>query len=265
MKKVLGALLMLSMAIGGTVVAPNTTKDVQAATTIQSNRWYEGTVDSDNDQIYTYKMQNSGYFYYELVADEDGYYYKNGSYEYGSYYVITSMIKNYKLYVNNRYVSNHIGSFQSPIYAFKAGDNITIKLEKNDGFGGFGYKYHYRLKVTFVKVKNFEKENNDTRGRANKLKKGVTYTGLAMDGDTDWYVFKATKTKKYKIKAVCTNQDYCHQEVEAFRGYKSKGYASTYAGEGWKTVFSGKLKKGQKVYVKVSDGGDDEMYKLRVK
>lgn len=119
--------------------------------------------------------------------------------------------------------------------------------------------------MTFVKCKNFEKENNDTRGRANKLKKGVTYTGLAMDGDTDWYVFKAPKTKKYKIKAVCTNQGSCHQDVEAFRGYKSKGYVCTYAGDGWKTVFSGKLKKGQKVYVKVSDGGDDEMYKIRVK
>lgn len=30
MKKILGVLLMLSMAIGGTVIATNTTKDVQA-------------------------------------------------------------------------------------------------------------------------------------------------------------------------------------------------------------------------------------------
>lgn len=262
MKKVLGALLMLSMAIGGTVVAQNTTKDVQAATTIQSNRWYEGMTDGTNDQVYTYKMQGSGYFYYQVIPDQAGYY-DDGKFVENSYfhYIKTSMIKNYKSYVNGHSSYYSDGGYESPNYSFKKGDNVTIKIcdRYNEE------KTHYKLKVTFVKYKNFEKENNDTRGRANKLKKGVTYTGLAMDEDTDWYVFKATKTKKYKIKAVCTNQGYCHQEVEAFRGYKSKGYASTYAGEGWKTVFSGKLKKGQKVYVKVSDGGDNEMYKLRVK
>ena len=53
MKKILGVLLMLSMAIGGTVIATNTTKDVQAATTIQSNRWYEGMTDGYDEQVYT--------------------------------------------------------------------------------------------------------------------------------------------------------------------------------------------------------------------
>ena len=263
MKKVLGALLMLSMAIGGTVVAPNTTKDVQAATTIQSNRWYEGMTDGENDQVYTYKMQGSGYFYYQVVPDQSGYYYE-GKYDPngGYYYVHTSMIKNYKSYVNDEYAYYPKGGYKSAIYTFKAGDNVSIKV-----FDNTDHKTHYKIKVTFVKVKNFEKENNNTRGRANKLKKGVTYTGLAMDGDTDWFVFKAPKTKKYKIKAVdlTENHGFCHENVEVFRGYKLKESKDIYTGRGWNTVFSGKLKKGQKVYVKVSEGSTDQMYKIKVK
>lgn len=260
MKKIISALLMLSMAIGGITFTAKT-KDVQAATTIQSNRWYEGMTDGTNDQVYTYKMQASGYFYYKVIPSEGGYYYRDQYYESNSdSWVNTSMVKNYKVYVNNRRSYQSDGGYESPNYSFKAGDTVTIKVTDSAY-----YKTHYKIKVFFIKKKNFEKENNNSRSKANSLKKGVTYTGLAMDSDTDWYVFKAPKTKKYKIKAVCTNEGYCHQIVELYKGYKKKNTVYTYAGDGWKTVFSGKLKKGQKVYVKIYYGGDDEMYKIRVK
>ena len=102
MKKILGVLLMLSMAIGGTVIATNTTKDVQAATTIQSNRWYEGMTDGYDEQVYTYKVQGPGYFYYQVVPDQAGHYYDGEFYDTTSHYVQTSMIKNYKSYENNQ-------------------------------------------------------------------------------------------------------------------------------------------------------------------
>lgn len=257
MKKILGALLMLSMAIGGTAIATNTTKDVQAATTIKSNKWYQGMTDGEKAKVYTYKMQGSGYFYYELVADEDGYYYYGNYQANDSYFVNTSMSQNYKQYENTNTWSTS-GGFVSSNYAFKAGDNVKIKV-----YDIKGRQAHYRLKVTFVKTKNFEKENNNSRSKANTIKKGVTYTGLAMKDDTDWFVFKAPKTKKYKIRAVCTNEKGCYQSVDIYKGYKRMKSLYMYSGDGWNTLFSGKLKKGEKVYVKISGGGDDEMYKIK--
>lgn len=264
MKKIIGALLMLSMAIGGTIFATSTTKDVQAATMIQSNRWYEGMTDGSNAQVYTYKMQGSGYFYYQVVPDAGGYYNKDEYYQDNTYYIYTSMVKNYKLYEKEQRAEYSAGGFRSSNYTFKAGDNVTIKVYDLDG-----YKTHYKIKVTFVKVKNFEKENNNSRSKANKLKKGVTYTGLATSDDADWFVFKAPKTKKYKIKAVLTSQTLWGIDTNVYRGYKSKGYAMLTEGAGWKTAYSGKLKKGQKIYIKLNNSGlyanaSSRMYKIKV-
>lgn len=266
MKKILGVLLMLSMAIGGTVIATNTTKDVQAATTIQSNRWYEGMTDGYDEQVYTYKVQGPGYFYYQVVPDQAGHYYDGEFYDTTSHYVQTSMIKNYKSYENNQNANYSDGGFQSSNYSFKAGDIVTIKVKDYMSY----YRTHYKIKVTFVKVKNFERENNNSRSKANKIKKGVTYTGLTTSNDPDWFVFKAPKTKKYKVKAVVTSETSWSIDTNVYRGYKSKGYVSLRQGEGWKTAYSGKLKKGQKIYIKLDNGGlydnySSRMYKIKVK
>lgn len=260
MKKVLGALLMLSMAIGGTVVAPNTTKDVQAATTIQSNRWYEGMTDGENDQVYTYKMQGSGYFYYQVIPIGGGCYYKGNFEENSVYWVETSIVKNYKMYDGTTKAKNTEGGFESHRFSFKSGSRITIKVKDSEN-----YKTRYKIKVTFVKMKNFEKENNNSKKAANKIKKG-TYTGLAMGDDNDFFVFKAPKTKKYKIRYVCTSEEYCYQETEIYKG--NKLYSNRYhiQGGGWSTLFSGKLKKGQKIYINVIDMiNGDSFYKINVK
>lgn len=258
MKKIVSTLLMLSMLISGIAIAPKTTKDVHAATTISSNKWYTGMTDGTNDKVYTYKMQSGGYFYYQVIPDAGGYYSGDNYYKSTSYHIHTSMIKSYKSYVNEKNCYYDEGGFKSDRYAFKAGDKVTIKIndDTND-------RTHYKVKVTFVKVKNFEKENNNSKSKANNLKKGVTYTGLAMESDTDWFVFKAPKTKKYKIRTVSVNEGYCHEEVDVYKGYKKTNSTYIYAGDGWKTVFSGKLKKGQKVYVKIYGGGSDEMYKIK--
>ena len=36
-------------------------------------------------------------------------------------------------------------------------------------------------------------------------------------------------------------------------------------GDGYKTLYKAKLKKGQKIYVKLTDGANGEMYKIKVK
>ena len=260
MKKILGALLMLSMAIGGTVVAPNTTKDVQAATTIQSNRWYEGMTDEENAQEYTYKMQAGGYFYYQVITDTDGYYYEDHYVKNDIHFVYASMTKNYKTYDSSPSIWNTDDGYVSGKYSFKAGENVTIKIKD------ISYrKSHYKLKVTFVKRKNFEKENNNSRSKANKIKKGITYTGLSMSDNDDWFVFKATKTKKYKIKVVYTTEPKWWARAESYVGYTKKDVETFYGGEGWKTIYSGKLKKGKKIYIKMSNCGWSNIYKLRVK
>lgn len=265
MKKILGALLMLSMAIGGTVLAPNTTKNVQAATTIQSNRWYEGMTDGEKSRVYTYKMQGSGYFYYQVITDTDGYYYEDEYVANNTHFVYASMTQNYKKYDSSPAIWNTDGGYVSEKYSFKAGEKVTIKI--ND----IEYrKSHYKLKVTFVKRKNFEKEKNNSRSKANKIKKGITYTGLVMNDDVDWFVFKAPKTKKYKIKAVKVSDTIYSSWVDTYKGYSKKKSVSISGGDGWRTAYSGKLKKGQKIYIKISgsygrNNGSDEMYKITVR
>lgn len=262
MKKTLGIVLILSMLACGDKLFLHKIKDVQAMTNIRSNQWYEEMTDGRNDQIYTYKMQGSGYFYYQVIPDTGGYYYDDKYEKSTNYYISTTMTKNDKVYVDDQYSYYSKGGYKSVRYAFKVGDKIKIKVCDSNG-----YKTHYKIKITFKKMKNFENEGNDSKSKANVIKKGVTYTGLAMEDDIDWFVFKAPKTKKYKIKSVCINEgmaSYSHA-VESYKGYKQNKFLHVISGRGWETVFSGKLKKGQKVYVKISDGGDDEMYKLRVK
>ena len=68
------------------------------------------------------------------------------------------------------------------------------------------------------------------------IKKGKVYTGLLIEDDDDWFVFKAPKTKKYKIKVVSTNRDSRNEYVDVYKGSSYREYYNLYTNEGWKTV-----------------------------
>ena len=113
-------------------------------------------------------------------------------------------------------------------------------------------------------MKNFESENNNSKKTADKLSINKTYTGLMMDGDTDYWVFTAPKTGKYKFSVAEVNEGY-HNTFYAYKGSKKVESVYIGGGDGYKTLYKAKLKKGQKIYVKLTDGANGEMYKIKVK
>lgn len=145
--------------------------------------------------------------------------------------------------------------------ASKKGAVVTISLEDHNDSSTESY---YDLTVYFKKVKNFESENNNSKKTADKLSLKKTYTGLMMDGDTDYWVFTAPKTGKYKFSVAEINEGY-HNTFYAYKGSKKVKSLYIGGGDGYKTLYKAKLKKGKKIYVKLTDGSNGEMYKIKVK
>ena len=254
MKKTLKITSMILLAVMCMLI-PQKMKKVNAATTIKTGEWYETKTNGDKSVRYSYKVPKSGYFYYEVVPK--GYYYFQNNYQKGRSCFSTSLIKSYKEYERAGLASDD-KKYKSGRYAFKAGDKVTINFEDS-----YDTKTPFKFRVVFKKVKNFEKENNNSKKKAMSIKKGKVYTGLLIEDDDDWFVFKAPKTKKYKIKVVSTNRDSRNEYVDVYKGSSYREYYNLYTNEGWKTVYSGKIKKGQKVFVCLY-GGIDDMYKIKI-
>lgn len=253
MKKVLKITSIIVLMIICALI-PQKIKKVNAATTIKTGEWYDTRTNGEESIKYNYKVPKSGYFYYEVAPK--GYYFFQNNYQEDRSSFITSLTKSYKEY-GRAGIASDDNKYISGRYAFKAGDKVTINFEDT-----YETKTPFKFRVVFKKVKNFEKENNNSKKRAMSIKKGKVYTGLLIEDDDDWFVFKAPKTKKYKIRVVSTNRDSRNEYVDVYKGSYTEGY-NLYTNEGWKTVYSGKIKKGQKVHVCLS-GGIDDMYKIKV-
>lgn len=122
----------------------------------------------------------------------------------------------------------------------------------------------YTIKVVQINPKQFEVENNDSPKSANQLKKGKKYSGLiSHETDYDFFVFKAPKTKKYKIKVRLTDSKYKYGKA-SFKVYKGSKFLkdkSVSLKDKTITLHSGKLKKGQRIFVKCNLGfGENVTY-----
>ncbi len=87
-----------------------------------------------------------------------------------------------------------------------------------------------------------------------------------MKDDTDYFIFKAPSSGKYKVNAVITQPETDHHLSNSVnKGTTLVSSKLIYAGEGWKNISDGyvALKKGQKLYIKITDGGY-EFYKIKV-
>lgn len=224
--------------------------------TIVANRNYE--IDLGNEtKTFTFVVPKSGYFYYTITPVR---YIVDGREYTSSWYLPnTKMTVNYKLYESD---SVHYGSpFKSGAYAFKKGTKVKISLTDTNRENARGY---YLLKVVTKTPKNFEKESNNSKKTATKLALNTTYTGINHKDDKDWWVFTAPTTGKYRISCVETNENKA-QTVKAYLGssFLSSVYMESY--QGWKNLYTGTVKKGQKIYVLLDNGSKDEFYKLKVK
>lgn len=260
MKKILSVFMSVIMALSCMVFAI----PAEASTELQNGKTIEVMFSQSTfgTQTFTYTMPSGGYFYYKVTPkygidyNEDGI----GTYATDFYTELqTKLSYNYKDYNNDTifYGSN----WKSPSYAFKKGAKVTINLTQWVLSSSEAY---YDVTVYFKKVKNFESENNNSKKTADKLSLNKTYTGLMMDGDTDYWVFTAPKAGKYKFSVVEVNEGF-DNTFYAYKGSKKVNSVYIGGGDGYKTLYKGKLKKGQKIYVKLTDGSNDEKYKIKVK
>ena len=208
---------------------------VQAADQIKANKWYSGSIAGGHTKEFQLTMPYDGYV---LAEGCD-----SGSLE----NLTTKTAINWSGYKN--FLSEDLTRKGNKLVLKYSGSNGTVK------------SYKTRLRV--FKKKYFESEKNNSRKKADKIKKGKTYTGFLEENDKDWFVFKAPKTGTYNI----TMQFY-----EKNAGYDLK--AASYVGSkknasvtvnGKTNVFSGKVKKGGRVYVKVSPSlYSGVLYQLKV-
>lgn len=212
----------------------------------------------DETKNFTFVMPSSGYFYYTVtpikyivdgvISDSTTWYLPN-----------TRMTVNYKLYEDTSVRYGEV--FKSGAYSFKKGTKVKISLKDTNDSNRLAY---YKLKVVTKVPKNFEKENNGSKKNATKITLNKTYTGISQQDEKDYWMFVVPKSGKYKISCVETNQGKT-QVVKAYIGEKLISSVSMNSDDGWATLYSGKLKKGQKIYILLDNGSKDEFYKLKVK
>lgn len=275
MKKILNLIVLILLTITSMLIFKSTNK-VDAATTIKAGKWYQAEVCQTTGIQYNYKVPSSGYFYYEIVP-EKGYYQDEETGEWwetkfdehfccidtglgGWRQSATEDIRDFRGGVG---VDTVWEKYESNKYSVKPGKKVILFF--NNGTRNKYVKMQFRFRVVYKKIKNFEKENNDSLKKTNIIKKGKVYTGVLIPWEEDWFTFKSSKTKKYKIKVKLT-ENLDNNEVEAgiCRGKAYIGRKLVYPQNGWKTVFLGKIKKGQTVSVRlIKYYNKSAMYKLK--
>ncbi len=180
-----------------------------------------------------------------------------------------------KIYVKNIDIDfyTHGGGFNSYLY------DEDGSLLRSD-YVGMGREFEYCVKLQpnkqyYIRFCNGQpvgkykfsvsnvKEEGDTKKTASGIKLKKTIKKLVnAPGDIDWYKFKATKTKKYKLTVKNVNVS-GSIVVELYSGKKKIASVSVLAQKtNKKTV---KLKKNKKYYVKIYSANSGEMGKYNFK
>lgn len=257
----------------------NGQKDVKAATMLENGVEVEGCSTNGSVETFKYRMPASGYVYF--VGKAINYYdlYREKWETINDTLKIGMVIKHkYKTVFDEETnwayadVLNYSKTCISSKIAVKKGDIITIDISADDLVPN-KQKSYFTIKPVFKKINNFEVENNNKKKTASKLKLKKTYTGLVSSIDDDYFVYTAKKSGYYKIKAVATDLHYLdtHIETNVYVGKKNIATNIFRKGDGWKTIAGKKvkLKKGQKIYVKISYGpyswlSNAYTYKVRI-
>ncbi len=265
-KTILSLLLSLGMCFG-VFVAP------VHAQSIGSNQTITGQVNGSSPITYTYTMPKSGYFYYTLSIQGSTYIYRNNDKDEvrnldDGVYIHNSMKVNYKTYVDE--AGAHFNEpYTSDYYSFAKGTKINISF-----YDGANLFYGFALTIHYINPKNFERESNDTRGKANKIKLNRTINGFVSNDNNDWFVYTASKKGKYKVNCVVTKEHSSSIATQVYKGYKSLNSKDISEGDGWINILNGwydkgttvKLNKGQKLYVRLyRSDSQAAWYKLNVK
>ncbi len=246
--------------------------EARAETVLSPDEVYDDIVEHNKYNNYTFVMPESGYVWVE-VTPVSCYYESDGkislySGEYAS--LTTKVIANGKVYQEEKRAFKD-GMWRSGRYNFKKGIKISIEIQTNYYYSG--QKISYKVEVKTGSEENFEVEDNSAKKNPSKLVLGES-TGNFIDGDIDWWVFKAPKKGTYSITGAVSDVDdeatkdklsNAILNTTSFKGLKRSKQATITFVDGYKNVFKGKLKKGQMVYVQVLQAQDsDVFYKLKV-
>ena len=226
----------------------------QAATKLKSGKLYLGTVNKDED-------------YYKITATKSGIY--TIHFDRHDFTATNSPKWYFALYdsnLNQLYEINtdfNEGGFDV-VYALAKGKTIFIKIRNYNNSGGSLYE----LKASFKTKKNIETEKNDNFSSADKVKLSTAICGvLAEEGNGDYYLFKATKTGKYKVSFSLTNYVTYAQQMAIYDSSHNLIKTTNKIYKNGSLTFN--AKKGKKYYIRAFHAGDGgynlgRLYKLKV-
>lgn len=253
-KTILSLLLSLGMCFG-VFVAP------VHAQSIGSNQTITGQTNGYSLNTYTYTMPKSGYFYYTLSIQGNTFTIRNSDNTDeiekldSRKCIFNSMKVNYETYVDNINVY-YAEPYDSDYYSFAKGTKINISI-----YDDYNQSTQYALTIHYVNPKNFEREANNSRGKAMNIQAKKTYTGIISHSqDDDWFVYKASKTGKYKVNCMVTKEHSSSIATQVYKGYKSVNSKDVIEGDGWINILNSeyggknttvKLKKNQKLYIHI--------------
>lgn len=154
-----------------------------------------------------------------------------------------------------------------PEITFKKGTKLYLSVKPALDYNLFvPYWVDYEIEAETKKSSAWEREGNDSFSKATNLGKGKK--GLIFDGnDVDYYVLKASKTKKYKLRFDAGDNEVIDYEIRVFVGNKGKevAFKTTKSDES----ISFQAKKGQNIWIKIgkrfSFRHEVNVYELKVK
>ncbi len=233
-----------------------------AVKSVAANTEYSEMLPGGTSIEYKYTVPSNGYFYITMTPKYCTY---NGETSTDTNWWIPYTLKsdnNYKQYESGSAVF-YDGTYRSKNYCFSKGTVISFTTDSTSSSEN---NWYYSLEFHQEKPSNYEVESNADKKKATKVKKvNKNYSGVCNESDVDYWMFKAPSSGKYVIKAVDTDDSYSSFIASAFLGYKQISSANCGGNWGYKKVASLKLRKGQKVYIKISDSYSNPNYKLIVK
>lgn len=148
---------------------------------------------------------------------------------------------------------------------YKNGEIIFIKVYSSD-YISYPDKTGYKISVTTKGKSNVESEENDSFRTANKIK--LEKIGfLSNEDDVDFYSFNPKKRKKYTLKFRTEETNGKSFVIQLYKKIGNKSFNQKIVSENMN--FKINLKKGQKIWVKVSGSKNlapiSKEYKISIK
>ena len=247
MKKTARTLILTTLIlIGLALLSPS---NVQAATKVKANKWYSGTISGGNVKQFKFKCKKSGFLTVTGSCTDcyDSREVKEAStHVYAAAEAVEEAAEEVAVAAGEEEVYVPTPEPIEQSYFISKGSTYILKINGEQGKQG-----SYRFKINLKSAKTVESESNNSKKRATVLKFKKLAMGELYQGDKDWYVFKAPKSGKFTVSAKVLGEKSAERNIKytSYKGSKKSASGRIY---GNTVLYKGKLKKGQKIYIKIS-------------